>query len=324
MFGVIQLEGREGVAKAKSALRDAWQRLARSGAALNVREVGDPCEREGFAVLVLIPDRVDLSARPDLLDRLRDWETAGCHFKLMRTTSLHNKFSVQNICFDLAGIAGAMHWHAARDVRPAVAFDAGHDTGARRSRWACAEVDGQLQVRNLRAVDSGLAEHIPDPVAEQFWPQQSDAMVLRDGRLARERVTFMRRAKDDGRWLLEVKKRPHAVLFRRSLRSNQLQAAKYGDALVDPHGDVLLQTISQGSGDCVHPVRVSTDGVDRGEQLQALFDQTAVRTLSMFRPARLPGGIYWADSVSKLDKTGWSQVIGRGWSLATLVPHARG
>jgi len=324
VFGVMQLEGRGSVAKAESALRETWRGLVRSDAALSIREVSDPCEREGFAVLVLIPDSVDLSARPDLRDRLRDWEAAGYRFKLMRVTSLNDRFSVQNICFDLAGIAGAMHWGAARNVRPVVAFDAGHDTGACRSRWACAEIDDGLQVTRLRAVDGGLAEHIPDPVAEQFWPRQPHAMVLRDGRLARERVAFMRRAKDDGRWLLEVKKRPHAVLFRRNMHSNPIQGARYGDALVDPHGDVLLQTISQRSGDCVHPIRVSAEEVDRRDQLQALFDQTAVRTLSMFRPVRLPGGIYWADLVSKLDKTGWSQAIGRGWRLATLVPQDRG
>lgn len=324
VFGVMQLEGRGSVSKAESVLRDTWRGLARCGTALNIREVGDPCEREGFAVLVLIPDSVDLSVRPDLRDRLRDWEAAGCRFKLTRTTSLDNRFSVQNICFDLAGIAGAMRWHAARDSRQVIAFDAGHDTATRRSRWACAEIDRRLQVEHLRAIDGDLAEHIPDTVAEQFWPRQPDSMVLRDGRLARERVAFTRRAKDDGRWILEVKKHPHAVLFRRNKDSNQPQGARYGDALVDPHGDVLLQTISQGGGECVHPVRVSTDEVDRGEQLQALFDQTAVRTLSMFRPARLPGGIYWADLASKLDRTGWSQVIGRGWKLAAVVPLGRG
>jgi hypothetical protein len=323
VFGVMQLEGRGSVSKAESALRDAWQGLARSGTALSVRQVGDPCGKEGLAVLVLIPDSVDLLGRPDLRDRLRDWETAGCRFKLTRTTSLDNRFSVQNICFDLAGIAGTIHWYAAHDMRPVVAFDAGHHTASCRSRWACAEINRRLQVAHLRAIDGGLAEHIPDPIAEQFWPRQSDAMVLRDGRLARERAAFTRRAKEDGRWLMEVKKHPHAVLFRRSTQANQPQGAKYGDALVDPHGDVLLQTISQGSGECVHPVRVSTDEVDRGAQLQALFDQTAVRMLSMFRAARLPGGIYWADLVSKLDKAGWSQAIGRGWRLTTLVPHGR-
>jgi hypothetical protein len=324
VFGVMQLEGRGSVSTAASALRDAWRGLSRSSAALSVEELGDPCEKEGSATLVLIPDNVDLTARPDLRDRLRDWEAAGCRFKLTRVTSLNNKFSVQNICFDLAGIAGAMHWDAACDMRPAVAFDAGHDTASCRSRWACAGIDRRLQVTRLRASDGGLAEHIPDTVAEQFWPRQPDAMVLRDGRLARERMAFMRRAKDDGRWLLEVKKHPHAVLFRRSMHSSRPQGAKYGDALLDPHDDVLLQTISQGSGDCVHPVRVSTGEVDRGEQLQALFDQTAVRTLSMFRPTRLPGGIYWADLASKLDKTGWSKAIGRGWRLATLVPQGPG
>lgn len=319
--GVIQLGGASGAQgdAVADSLASAWRTLTRGNRQLSVRQVESPRVGQSCVALVLVPDAVDLSERADLRAALASWEQQGCLFKLARVTTLQNRFSLQNICFDLAMIAGCPLWQPISGITPAVAFDAGHDAGAQRSRWASAGVDEQLRVSKLAVVDTQLAEHIPPHVTDRFWPSDTASMVLRDGRLARERAPFAKRAGSEGRWLLEVKKHPGAILFRNE--AGRPIGAKFGDAVVDQQGDVLLQTLDQGSGDCHHPLRVSTQSsVDRDAQLQALLAQSAVPGLTLFRQARLPGAIYWADLASKLDRTGWSQVIGRGWRLSSVVP----
>jgi hypothetical protein len=319
--GVMQLDGVAAgqLDGTQDLLASAWAALIRGNVRLNVRQVAAPIEGESFVTLVLIPDTVDLAERADLRASLASWEQQGCRFKLARVGTLQNRFSLQNICFDLAMIAGCDLWQPASCTIPAVAFDAGHDTDARRSRWASAFVDERLRVTSLKAVDTELAEHIPLHVTDRYWPGDPSAMVLRDGRLARERASFEKRAEADGRWLIEVKKHPGAILFRKE--SGRSIGAKFGDVVEDQHGEVLLQTLDQGSGDCHHPLCISlASSADRAAQVQALFDQTAVPGLTLFRQARLPGAIYWADLASKLDRTGWSQVIGRGWRLSSVVP----
>lgn len=206
-IGVMQLDGVANCqfGEIEDSLANPWKTLCPGNIRLNVKTVAAPSVDESCVTLVLIPDRVDLAERPDLRAKLASWEQQGCQFKLAHTATLHNRYSVQNICFDLAMIAGCDLWQPASSATPAVAFDAGHDTASRRSRWASAYVDERLQVKSLGAVDTGLAEHIPSHIADRYWPKHASAMVLRDGRLARERASFASRAESDGRWLLEVK-----------------------------------------------------------------------------------------------------------------------
>lgn len=318
---VMQLDGKCDFRGAAESLRDAWATLTRDAESLDVVQVDAPDADPASVTLVLLPDGVDLTERADLRARLAEWEEGRHLFKLARAVTLGQRFAVQNICFDLASIAGRELWRSASASTPTVAFDAGHDTDGQRSRWASAGIDDRLHVCGLSVIDTELAEHIPRSVTERFWPKDSKAMVLRDGRLAKERASWNERAGAEDRWVMEVKKHPGAILFRRS--NGQATGAQFGDAVVDAHGDALLQTLSQGSGDCHHPLRVSlASPSDRDAQLQALFTQTAVPGLTLFRPSRLPGAIYWADLASKLDRTGWTQVIGRGWRLTSVIPQS--
>ena len=316
---VMQLDGRCDFESVSDSLRDVWATLTRNAESLDVVHVDAPDADPSSVTLVLLADNVELTQRADLRTRLAVWEKAGYRFKLARAVTLGNRYAAQNICLDLALMAGLGFGGFASGIKPAVALDAGHDSDGNRSRWASARVDDRLRVDSLSTIDTELAEHIPRGVTERFWPKGSDAMVLRDGRLARERASWNERASAEERWVMEVKKHPGTILFRTSNR--QEIGARFGDAVVDAHGDVLLQTLSQGTGDCHHPLRVSLAATsDRDAQLQALFTQTAVPGLTLFRPSRLPGAIYWADLASKLDRTGWTQVIGRGWRLTSVVP----
>lgn len=316
---VMPLDGRCDFDSVAESLHQAWAALTRNRLKPDVRPVDLPVPDPSSVTLILLPDTIDLAARADLRARLAAWEGAGGLFKLARMATLGQRFAVQNICFDLASLTGRDFWQCASAVNPAVAFDAGHDTSIQRSRWASAFVDDRLHVASLKAIDTELAEHIPQNVVDQFWPSDAKSMVLRDGRLARERDSMRALAKIDERWLLEVKKHPGTILFRDE--AGRSVGAEFGDAVVDAHGDVLLQTLSQDTSDCHHPLRLSlASSADRDAQVQAIFAQTAVPGLTLFRPSRLPGAIYWADLASKLDKSGWTQVIGRGWRLESVVP----
>src|SRR5690625_154086 len=321
-FGVVGL-GESDLQRAAKALSDAWAGLtAGSGPSPNVHRQTAPEAGGEIVSLVVIPNDVDLWERPDLLTKLVEWEAEGCRFKLARSTTLSKRFPLETGCYDLALISGFSPWIPELPVVPATGFDAGHDTGTQRSRWAAATANSRLQIESVATTDTPLAEHMPDRVLERFWPDGADSMILRDGRLARERKEMMQRTTAESRPLVEVKKRPGTYLFRK--RDKQDGGAQFADAVTDSHGEVLLQTLSNGRGNYHQPLRISLLSVaDRLPALQGLLAQTAVPTLALFHGTRLPGVIYWADRASKLDRTGWSQVIGRGWHLPGLVPLSR-
>lgn len=126
------------------------------------------------------------------------------------------------------------------------------------------------------------------------------------------------RAAKEGRLLIEVKKSPNAILWRTD--GAHIDPAEFGDALLDEHGDVLLQTTPQNVRDYVHPVRLSARGGCTEAMAAAFLHQHAMPGLSLFHISRLPGTLYFADLISKLTADGWPKAIGRGFCLPTLVP----
>lgn len=94
----------------------------------------------------------------------------------------------------------------------------------------------------------------------------------------------------------------------------------FGDAAIDPHGDLLLQTVPQSVQDYIHPVRLTTHGADPITLATNFLHQQAVPGLSLFHMSRLPGALYYADLVSKLTGDGWPKAIGRGFFIPEIIP----
>jgi hypothetical protein len=151
-----------------------------------------------------------------------------------------------------------------------------------------------------------------------MWPSEPDAIICRDGRLSQERAKFEERAAVDRRPLIEAKKSPKAILWHSS--ESGVYAAEFGDAVIDVHDEVLLQTVPQNVNDYIHPVRLALQGGDAIDLSTIFLHQHAIPGLSLFRMSRLPGALYFADLVSKLTAEGWPKVVGRGFNIPRVVP----
>ena len=193
-IGVLVLDNLSTSDAVVDRIIEAWQRIFRCSAPPISASLTAPLADDSSATLVVIPDGVDLIARADLCALLQQWECEGRRFKLTRQSTTTKSYPMQNICFDLSVLAGSVPWRPAIEAVPAVSFDAGHDVKQRKSRWASAAMDSQLKVSTLRVMDTSLAEHMPEEISAAFWPTNPLSMVMRDGRLAREREILDERA----------------------------------------------------------------------------------------------------------------------------------
>jgi len=268
--------------------------------------------------LVLLDDYEDLTQNHKLKDILRNAEAEGCRFKLAKAGSLSKPYPTQNIAYDLFMIAGGRPWEPA-DSQPAFcSIDAGHSAEQGKSRWVKVESDTQQRIFDIKAMLTPLAEQVPIDCIDALWPLQEGAIACRDGRLSQERGQLEERAASENRSLLEVKKKPKAILW--CTDGERILPAEFGDAVLDEHGDVLLQTVPQNVGDYIHPVRLSTLRGHEEALASSFLHQHAMPGLSLFHMSRLPGTLYLADLISKLTADGWPKVIGRGFRLPSLVP----
>lgn len=272
----------------------------------------------GSVNLVLIGDLQDLAQASDFRDVLRVAESNGVRFKLAKLSSLSKPYPAQNIAYDMLQISGGRTWMPAETQPAFCSMDAGHDKDARRSRWAKVETDEQQIITKVRVFDTSLAEHVPKELVDDMWPSQSSAIVCRDGRLAQERFVIEDRAKAEGRQLIEAKKSPKAILWR--VLDSRYRVAQFGDAVVDDHDEILLQTVAQNAIDYIRPVRLTLHGGEAMELATSFLHQQAMPGLSLFRMARLPGSLYFADLVSKLTQDGWPKVVGRGFVIPQVIP----
>lgn len=268
--------------------------------------------------LFVLDDRDDLNENQRLRDTLRQAEADGYRFKLAKASSLSKPYPMQNIAYDLFQLAGGRPWESVAAQPAFCSLDAGHSADLRKSRWVKVESDRQQRIFDVRAILTPLAEHVPSSSIDELWPLQEDAIACRDGRLSQERGSMEMRAAAELRSLIEVKKSPKAILWR--LDGDEIRPAEFGDAVLDDHGDVLLQTVSQDVRDYIHPVRLTGSGNRVDEMATAFLHQHAMPGLSLFHMSRLPGTLYLADLISKMTSDGWSKAIGRGFRLASLVP----
>jgi hypothetical protein len=268
--------------------------------------------------LVLIGDSDDLSDMPTFRDELRAAEAAGIRFKLAKMGSLSSPYPAQNIAYDMFVIAGGKPWMPA-NIQPAFCcMDAGHDKVSSKSRWVKVETDEHQVIKTVRVIDTGLAEHMPSGLVSEMWPLIPSAIVCRDGKLSQERAVMEAQAAAEGRPLIESKKSPKAVLWRST--ENGVGPAQFGDALIDDHDEILLQTVPQVVQDYIHPVRLAVQGGNPKDLSTAFLHQHAMPGLSLFRMSRLPGALYFADLVSKLTSDGWPKSVGRGFRIPMVIP----
>lgn len=315
----VVVESRSSVARrAASSLEQAFSRCFPGS---RVKGTSVSCS-DRMAVsgvnLFVLDDRDDLNENERLRDTLRMAEAGGYRFKLAKASSLSKPYPMQNIAYDLFQIAGGRPWDPV-SMQPAFcSLDAGHSVELQKSRWVKVESDRQQRILDVRAVLTPLAEHVPSSCIDELWPLQEAAIACRDGRLSQERDSIERRATAERRALIEVKKSPRAILWR--LDGDEIRPAEFGDAVLDEHGDVLLQTVAQDARDYIHPVRLSGSGDRVDEMARAFLHQHAMPGLSLFHMSRLPGTLYLADLVSKMSSDGWPKAIGRGFRLPSLVP----
>ena len=94
-----------------------------------------------------------------------------------------------------------------------------------------------------------------------------------------------------------------------------------GTCVVDPHGEILLQTMAPKANSYVRPLRLTIYGKDKLKTATDFFQHGAIPGVSLTNSTRLPGSLYYADVISKLTTSGWTKVIGRGWGLSKIVPE---
>ncbi len=166
-------------------------------------------------------------------------------------------------------------------------MDAGPDERAERSQWVRVETDPEQSIRSVNAFDTPLAEHLPADLIDAIWPSDSTAMVRKDGKLSQERSVFEARAAAEGRLVIEAKKSPNSILWHESPRGPL--PANFGDAVIDDHGEILLQTVPQNPTDYIRPVRHATNGGDAVGVATAFLHQHAIPGLSFLVCPVYPG-----------------------------------
>jgi hypothetical protein len=268
--------------------------------------------------LIVLPDDFDLRLMPDIRDNLRLLESSDIRFKLAKWSTLSKKYPTRNIAYDMIQLGGGIFWENDNPQPSFCSIDAGHDRDHRKSRWVKVETNQHQKIELVKVFDTQLAEHLPDNLLEEMWPSKLDSIFCRDGRLARERHQFQARAKIEHRHIIEAKKSPKSIIWRST--RNGVSSGIFGDALIDEHGDVLLQTMPQNINDYLHPIRLTCHGDHTLETARAFLHQQAIPGLSQFKMSRLPGSIYYADLISKLTIDGWPKSIGRGFRIPQIIP----
>jgi len=267
--------------------------------------------------LVLLEDDKDLNEMPELRDTLRTAEEAGVRFKLAKIGTMGKTYPALNVAYDMFLLGGGKPWLPTREQTDFYAFDAGHDAIKRQSRWVRVQTDAELNITNVMLRDTTLGEHMSDPLLNDLWPQTA-GIVCRDGRTSQEKIRLEARADEENRTVIESKKSPKAILWRKTARG--ISPAEFCDAVTDSHGDFLVQTCAQNAADYLHPVRLTIRGDQPLLAVASFLHQQALPGLSRSHLARLPGALYFADLVSKLTGDGWTKGIGRGFQVPQIVP----
>jgi hypothetical protein len=268
--------------------------------------------------LWVLEDSCDLSFHPDIRARMSAAEKRNVKFKICKFSTARNNYALANITYDMLLIAGMVPYVPVSRGLDICSVDAGHCRERKMSRWVCAESNMVKGALKIKTFDTALAEHIPAELYSQLWPETKDTLFCRDGRFSKETQLFKDRARLDGRQLIQCKKSPRAVMWQED--PNTFSACTPGDCVIDPHGEILLQTMVSKTRNYIRPLRLEVHGSDKIEIATTFFQHQAFPGLSLTSSSKLPGSLYFADLVSKLTESGWAKAIGRGWGLDNIVP----
>lgn len=267
--------------------------------------------------LWLLEDSCDLNQELELRFRMAQAEERGLKFKLSKFRSASDNYALRNIAYDMLLIGGMVPYILCNSPNFCSA-DAGHSHRSDRSRWVCTEINASNGFMQVDVFETSLAEHLPDDLHDRIWPRSSGAVFCRDGRFSKEERIYKERAFKEGRDLIQCKKSPRAVMW--DLTETGCTPCIPGTCVVDPHGEILLQTMSPKANSYVRPLRLTIYGKDKIRTATDFFQHGAIPGVSLTNSTRLPGSLYYADVISKLTTSGWTKVIGRGWGLSKIVP----
>ena len=272
--------------------------------------------------IVIIPEDLDINSNVKAKATLRAYEERGFLFKLTKLSTLTDSsspFSISNIIRDLIHIGGGRFWEPVNISKGFFAIDAGHSKKLNKSRWTKVETDPELNIINIESIDTKLAEHIPSSIQNQWWPSQHEAIFCRDGRFAKERNVFLHKMQDENRSSMEIRKNPMSILWRED--KNRSFESKFGDAVIDEHGEITLQSCGQKINDYISPLLININNGDRDTLINEFLNQICLQTLSSYSLSKIHGALYYADLMSKLTEVGWPKVIGRGYKLVNAIPE---
>ncbi len=273
--------------------------------------------------ILLVPGASDFVKDVSWQRLLYRLERSQIAFKVVKASNAHDRFVVRNLIFDLYVKAGGVPWAARfKDQRLVCALDAGHSSELSLSRWVGCRYSKKDQRQRLYYQDCGLAEQVPENIADKLLAKLSseNSLILRDGRMHKSDAEFTRRAGLD---VIAINKRPTAVIYEEA--GDQIRVVPKGTYLEYPDGSVLLQSaIGSATKDYVRPIQLSSRSMALSSavlsDIQALVE---LPSLSSMHSIRLPLPVYWADLASKLNSSDWVRVLGNGWKLEGLVPALR-
>lgn len=274
---------------------------------------------QGDVNLWVLRDDCDLGELPELRAKIRDAEERGINFKLCKFGSTSNPAALVNIGYDMCLIGGLIPYLPVKETPNICSVDAGHSHKRQTSRWVCVESVGTQVISRVKVFDTELAENLPDRLFDSFWPELEGTIFCRDGRFSKERSHFESRARSENKELIECKKSPASIIWR-SVGEGVFSSVA-GDCVIDPHGELLLQTINSVINDYTRPLRLRVHSPEALDIATKFYQHQAMPSLSLFNSSRLPGTLYYADLISKMTSTGWPKVVGRGLNLAKIIPY---
>lgn len=269
--------------------------------------------------VVLVPDHVDFGSDHEWRDYLATLEQGHRRFKIVKESTIQNRFASENIGFDLFLLDEGCPW-AGQYLAPGdiVAVDAGHHREQRVSLWVSTGYNTNNNQITMGFDIGKLHEDLPASVVEKLptLTQTQPVAFYRDGRFHKgevDRITQQGMQKDS---VFSVTKRPGAVLFRGSIENPE--SPVFGDCVRYPDGSILMQSIEPSSSDYDRPIRLRGCSNVPNDVVTDVLTLCKQPTLGLFRGSRLPAPIYWADLASKRTVAGWAKAIGRGWGVPAL------
>lgn len=309
VFGSDKYGGDNFVADLHSKLQ-----FALKGFSFNIRPVNDDYKvlpSEAAIVLSYGSGSYSDLDRQYSEEQIARLEAEGARFRELPIDVARDATKMSNFAQNLLQAKGNCPWRVVLGEKKIIAaLDGGHLHDSRRSRWALSIYDTRSGLLDMRHVDCELQEHITEEVLNSlFGGLDRVDEVWRDGRWhSSDRHWVIERFPDAK--LVEIAKRPNAIMFRGSIDSPE--PPQYGDAVTLKDGRCYIQSFMDAKRYSV-PLRVG--GTEGNSDIDGLIALCAMPSLARFQTARLPAPLYWSDLASKLSGEKKRRALGFGWQL---------